>query len=85
MGFQQLYKDIENPFGYLTTSFLYPKNPLFVFDEFQSRLSDYGKIFLFAKQMTVVQVKHYLGLRETGPHHPHLKSAQRKKKKFSPK
>ena len=55
MGFQQLYKDIENPFGYLTTSFLYPKNPLFVFDEFQSRLSDYGKIFLFAKQMTVVQ------------------------------
>lgn len=42
MGFKQLYKDTENPQGYLTTSFRFPTNPLFVFEEFQSRLSDYG-------------------------------------------
>jgi len=45
MGFQQLFRETENPHGYLTTCFRHPKNPLFVFDEFQSRLSDYGKNF----------------------------------------
>ena len=49
LGFKQLYKDTENPQGYLTTSFRFPTNPLFVFEEFQSRLSDYGKFMLIRK------------------------------------
>lgn len=43
MGFQQLFKDSENPDGYIITSFLYPRVPQFVFKEFYKRLSDAGK------------------------------------------
>ena len=42
MGFKQLFKDEENPNGYLLTSFLYPENPLFIFEEFYNRLADAG-------------------------------------------
>lgn len=43
MGFLQIYSEEENPQGYLTTAFRHPDNPLFVFEEFQNRLSDYGE------------------------------------------
>jgi len=42
IGFEQLYKDSENPNGYIVTSFKYPDIPQFVFDEFSNRLSDAG-------------------------------------------
>ena len=53
MGFVQMFSDTENPQGYLTTAFHYPSNPLFVFEEFQSRLSDYGKIQCMFKSSKV--------------------------------
>ena len=44
MGFSQRYRDKENPEGFLVTSYVYPNNPLFIFDEFYQRLADTGKL-----------------------------------------
>lgn len=52
MGFKQLYKDTENPNGYIVTSFQYPNIPQFVFDEFSKRLSDAGHVICNDKQAT---------------------------------
>ena len=51
MGFEQLYKDSENPNGYIVTTFKYPDVPQFVFDEFSKRLSDAGKTRFFLCSM----------------------------------
>lgn len=44
MGFDQLFTDRENPDGCLLTSFVYPNNPLFIFEEFYQRLGDTGHL-----------------------------------------
>ena len=46
MGFKLLYKDNENPNGYIVTSFIYPNIPQFVFEEFARRLSDAGRVLV---------------------------------------
>ena len=43
MGFSQLFEDKENPDGCFLTSFIYPNDPLFIFDEFYQRLGDTGE------------------------------------------
>lgn len=42
MGFEQYFLNEENPEGFISTSYLVPMNPLFVLNEFRSRLSDCG-------------------------------------------
>ena len=44
MGFDQLFTEKENPEGCLLTSFIYPNNPLFIFEEFYQRLADAGRL-----------------------------------------
>jgi len=46
MGFKCVNDLCENPQGYLITSYKYPNNPLFVFEEFYQRLADAGKQFV---------------------------------------
>ena len=47
MGFELKVDNQQNPDGYFTTVFRNPKNPLFVFEEFRSRLNDYGWLISF--------------------------------------
>ena len=54
MGFKQLYKDAENPNGYIVTSFQYPNIPQFVFDEFSKRLSDAGKVIVILRSYLAI-------------------------------
>ena len=53
MGFDQLFTDQENPEGCLLTSFIYPDNPLFIFEEFYQRLADAGKLKFLSTMLLI--------------------------------